>query len=101
MFIFSLSSVDGWFYTPTFYVYQKVNKGCYCYVSRSFGFYKLQMYERGTASMCILEVRSKDHQKLFQLGEEWLNQYNEWDMSVIVKNPHYIGHHDWSYSSWI
>lgn len=102
MFLFGLSEKEGWFYTPTFYVYQKVNQDVYVYVSKHFGYYVLQLYERGTTGYCTLEVRSENNiESLFELGESWLQKYHKWDEALIVKDPHYIGQREWRENCWI
>jgi hypothetical protein len=101
MFHFGLSEKDGWFYN-SFHVYQRVNNGVYVYVSRMLGFYTLQLYERGTASMCTLEARSKDNTNdLFLLGEEWLLKYGDWDETLLREDQHYIGQPAWRDNCWV
>lgn len=90
--MFGMMEKEGWFFTSTFKVYQKVNKEVYCYVSRQLGFYTLQLYERGTTSLCTLEARSKTNiDALFKMGEEWLNEYQDFDVDKIKESPYYIG----------
>lgn len=102
MFIFGLSETEGWFYTPTFRVYQKVNQDVYCYVSKYIGFYVLQLYERGTTGYCTLEARSKtDIESLFRLGEEWLNKYQQFDLEEVIKEPYHIGQINHREKCWI
>lgn len=102
MFLFGISEKAGWFYTPTFHVYQRVNQDVYVYVSKYIGFYVLQLYKRGTTGLCSLEVRSEENIKgLFELGETWLERYQEWDEELISKDPHYIGQQDWRKNCWI
>lgn len=101
MFLFGLSQKEGWFYN-TFHVYQRVNKDVYCYVSRQFGFHMVQLYRRGTADYCILEARSEgDINELFDLGIEWLNQFEKWDDDAISKCPYYIGQELWRENCWL
>lgn len=102
MFLFGLSKRDGWFYTPTFGVYQRVNQDVYVYVNRYIGFYILQLYKRGETGLCTLEVRCENNiESLFDLGENWLERYQEWDEAMIQEDPHYIGHKDWRKNCWI
>lgn len=83
---------EGWFFTKTFNVYQKVNNKSYVYVSRQFGFYTVQLYERGTACMCTLEARSEHNiDALFELGEKWLIDFGDYDHSKIRECPYFIG----------
>lgn len=92
MFTYGLTERDGWFYTPTFGVYQQVNQDVYCYVSRYIGFYTLQLYKRGTTGLCTLEARSEANpEALLALGEKWLEQYRDFNQEEIVKSPYYIG----------
>lgn len=92
MFIFGKSERNGWFYTPTFNVYQQVNAEVYCYVNQCLGFYTLQLYKRGTIGLCTLEARSEANPAaLFALGEEWLKQYRDFNQEELVKSPYYIG----------
>lgn len=91
LFIFGISEKDGWFFTPQFNVYQKVNKDVYCYVSRYLGFYTIQLYERGTISLCTLEARCEyDIERLFSIGERWLKDYETLDVEAIKENPYHI-----------
>ncbi|PLS19222.1 hypothetical protein CVD28_02090 [Bacillus sp. M6-12] len=102
MFYFGLTEKEGWFFTPTFHVYQRVNHDVYCYISRQLGFYTLQMYERGTTGYCLLEARSEANiEALFELGEDWLGKYEEWNEKALVKNPYFIGQQDWKEKCWI
>lgn len=102
MFIFGLTEKEGWFFTPTFRVYQKVNKDVYVYVSQMIGFYTVQLYERSTTGLCTLEARSETHiEGLFQLGEEWLKKYEKWNIDSIRNDHHYIGQMDFKEKCWI
>lgn len=102
MFQFGQSVREGWFFTPTFNVYQKVNNKVYVYVSRQFGFYTLQMYERGTTGLCTLEARAETNiEELFKLGEEWLQQHEDYNQETIQKSPYYIGKRTWRESCWV
>lgn len=93
---------DGWFFTPTFNVYQKVNKEVYCYVSRQLGFYTVQLYQRGTIGLCTLEARSETNiDALFQLGEKWLEDFNEFNIEEIQSCPYYIGNPQLREQFWI
>lgn len=92
MFHFGVTEKDEWFFTPTFHVYQRVNQDVYCYVSRQIGFYMVQLYERGSTGLCLLEARSEHHvEALFELGEEWLNRYEKWNETALSQNPYFIG----------
>lgn len=102
MFYYGSTEVEGWFYTPTFSVYQRVNKDVYVYVSKAIGFYMVQLYERGTASFCTLEARSENNvEALFKLGEEWLIRHKNWDSQAISMDKHYIGQKEWRENCWI
>lgn len=102
MFIYGLSDQSGWFYTPNFQVYQKVNQNVYCYVSKYIGFYTVQLYQRGTTGYCTLEARSKNNvEGLFELGEKWLDNYGNMDIKEIQKNPYYIGRKQHRESCWL
>jgi hypothetical protein len=101
MFVFGISERTGWFFTPTFHVYQRVNKRVYCYVSKAFGFYILQLYERGTTGLCTLEARSKNIESLFELGEKWLEQYQDFPLEEIRKNRYYIEQRNWKEMCWV
>lgn len=102
MFDFGVTERKGWFYTPTFGVYQRVNEEVYCYVSRYFGYYTLQLYKRGTTGLCTLEARSETNpEALLVLGEEWLKQYRAFDREEIVKSPFYIGNPTIREDTWI
>jgi hypothetical protein len=101
VFVFGISERKGWFFTPTFHVYQKVNKRVYCYVSKAFGFYILQLYERGTADFCVLEARSKNIESLFELGEKWLQQYQDFNEEEIRKDRCFIDQPNWKEMCWI
>lgn len=102
MFLFGNEEKEGWFFTPQFNVYQKVNKNVYVYVSRQFGFYTLQMYERGTVSLCTFEARSENNiQALFKLGESWLEEYQDFVHEEIMACPYYIGNPNLRNVFWI
>lgn len=102
MFLFGITEKQGWFYTPTFYAYQKVNQDVYVYIIRHFGYYVMQMYQRGTTGLCTLEVRSKDNiERLFELGEAWLEKYQNWNEELIVEDLHFIGQREWRENCWI
>lgn len=102
MFNYGLSEKDGWFYTPTFGVYQRVNQDVYCYVSRYIGFYTLQLYKRGTAGYCTLEARSVvNAEALFELGEKWLEDYQDFNQKDIEKSQYYIGNPNIYRECWV
>ncbi|WCK57338.1 hypothetical protein PP175_29550 (plasmid) [Aneurinibacillus sp. Ricciae_BoGa-3] len=102
MFLFGLSQQEGWFFSPTFHVYQRVNERVYCYVSRMMGFYTLQLYERSTTGLCTLEARSENNMEaLFALGEKWLQDHYDFNQKKITENPFYIGQHNWHDKCWI
>jgi len=90
--MFGYLEKEGWFFTKKFNVYQRVNQDVYVYVSRQFGFYTLQLYQRGTTSLCTLEARSESNlDALFELGESWLKEFEKYDENQIQSCPYYIG----------
>lgn len=101
MFFYGLSEKEGWFFNR-FHVYQRVNNDVYCYVSQQLGFYMVQLYRRATADFCILEARTDgDIEKMFDLGMEWLNQFESWDEKAITECPYYIGQLNWRENCWL
>lgn len=102
MFQFGTTEREGWFFTPTFGAYQKVNQDVYVYVIHHIGFYVLQLYQRGTTYMCTLEARSKGNpEALFELGETWLQKYQVWDNSLLEQDVHSITQPEWRDNCWI
>jgi len=102
MFYFGISEKEGWYYTPTFNVYQKVNKDVYCYVSQYFGYYTVQLYERGTTGLCTLEARSQgDIDALFALGEQWLSEHKDWNEKKLKNSPYSITQVEWRENCWV
>lgn len=89
---------EGWFYSENFDHWQKVNNKVYVYVRpQLFGRWIVQMYIRGTASVCSLEARIDDgvsFQKLFELGEIWMKKYKD-DISTIEQDVFYPFQENW------
>lgn len=100
MFLYGVTQRKGWFFN-SFGVYQKVNKKVYVYVNRMMGFYVLQLYQRSTTGLCMLEARSHDITVLFELGEQWLQKYHDFCMEKIKKDPYYIGNPKWRENCWL
>lgn len=93
---------DGWFFTQTFNVYQRVNQDVYVYISKQFGFYTLQLYQRGTTNFCTLEARSETNlEALFKLGETWLHDFEHYEETKILSCPYYIGNPELHNVFWI
>lgn len=70
---------NGWIFSPTFRHFQKRKKNVYVYVTpQLFGRWTLQLYPTGYIGICSLEARVEEGEnieKLFALGEEWLDTY--------------------------
>ncbi|GAB6474130.1 hypothetical protein CON36_35415 [Bacillus cereus] len=105
---------DGYFFSPTYRHYQKVQNQIYVYVTPELGHsWKVQAYIRGTAEMCSLEARiymnsnelptlyspdeileryGQNISKLFELAEIWLDRYGDDSeaMKADVFNPFHI-----------
>jgi len=82
------SESQGWFYSPKFNHGQKVNKGVYCYVSFMLYGFVVQLYLRKDTGFCLLEARTSDKnekglEKMFALGEQWLNKYESGNVEEI------------------
>lgn len=101
MFVFGVSQKEGWFFSPNLNVYQKVNDRVYCYISKAFGFYILQLYKRGTATICTLEARCENIEKLFNLGEEWLKKYKKYPEEELAKDRFHIDQPNWREMRWV
>lgn len=73
---------EGWFYSDRYKQFQKVNNKVYVYVSRLMFGWQTQLYFRRDVSYCTLEVRTSDVSdeglnKMFAMGEEWLDKYGD------------------------
>ena len=79
----------GWHYNATYNLYQKVKGRVFVYVSRQmFGSFTVQLYLRGSINMghCQLEAETSNNKNLelmFEMGEQWLLNYNHGDLSKI------------------
>lgn len=86
----------GWHYNAKFNVYQKVSGRIFVYVSKMmFGSYMVQLYLRGrdNMSLCQLEARTSRYERLetmFEMGEEWLQEYHSGDLQTIHQNRYSI-----------
>lgn len=72
---------NGWVFSPTFRHFQKRKDKVYVYVTpQLFGRWTLQLYPTGYIGICSLEARVEEGEnieRLFALGEEWLETYSE------------------------
>jgi hypothetical protein len=87
--------VDGWFFSPEFRYYQKVNGQAVVYLERMMYHYRLLLYKKGgEMGYCTLEARIESQygpMKLFDLGGRWLENYKEWDDEKLFDDKYHIG----------
>jgi hypothetical protein len=89
---------EGWFWSDNFRHWQKRQGRVYCYVTPMLFHYQVQLYLTGTAFMCDCEARSNDLKELFDLGESWLEAYEDGDKSRMdqdtysINNPEGVWH---------
>lgn len=72
----------GWFYNDTINQWQKTNKELVVCVSKLLNGYQVQLYVRGQLSFSEMEARINGNEfsncnKIFQLGNEWLEKYSQ------------------------
>lgn len=89
----------GWHYNARLNVYQKVKGRVFVYVSKLLFGYMVQLYLRGRKNMmiCHLEARTSDPanlEKLFEMGEEWLEKYQDGDLNKIQQDMYSIANPD-------
>ncbi|MFF2531239.1 hypothetical protein ACFVS2_20265 [Brevibacillus sp. NPDC058079] len=99
--MFAPCSIEkGWHYNARFNVYQKVNGRVFVYVSKMmFGSYMVQLYLRGSQNMgvCQLEARTSNPaklEKMFEMGEKWLKDYQEGNLNIIHQDTFSISNPD-------
>ena len=72
---------NGWTFSPKYRHFQKRKKEVYIYVTpQLFGRWTLQLYPKGHIGVCSLEARvenGENIEKLFALGEKWLDAYQD------------------------
>lgn len=84
---------NGWIFSLEFRHFQKRNGQVYVYVTpQMFGRWIVQAYTTGTKAGCSLEARIQDPskvEKLFTLGEKWLEKYeNGLKNEELRKDPY-------------
>lgn len=83
--IWGFTEIDDWFFSDKWNYYQRVQGKVVVYVGRMlFGQYNIQLYLKGGLSdYCALERRSENPHELFEVGEEWLNEFEDGDVEKL------------------
>lgn len=89
------TSPPGWFHSPLYNQYQKVNKKVYVYVMRTLYGWQVQLYRRGDTSMCELEARTCDIDeigflKMISLGDKWLKEYGNLETNKLMQDKFHV-----------
>lgn len=83
---------NGWTFSLEFHHFQKTKNNIYVYITpQMFGRWVVQGYPRRTTGICSLEARVHDPmevEKLFELGEKWLQTYQD-SLEDIPHDPYH------------
>lgn len=91
--------MENWkvIYKDGYNYFERSNENISCIVTPMlFHYLQVQLFLKKDYMFCELEVRSKDVDKLFSIGDIWFEDYSNGDLELIKQNSYHIENEYWA-----